>query len=375
MKINRMKQLMLIAAAALYLLSCTNDTDNGSPIINVDPEDTSLNINLRQGVLPDSVNCIMYVFSKANLGDNYLLKDSIHLDENHRRTLPYIASEWNDAYYRFLFIAISENNPGLTLTNHTNAVLTKDVDSWQDVRLTANDIKAISEDCYFGFIDKTNTDIASTRLISGNIKRLAGQVVLDIFRINDAGVPMDKVSVSDSSVIDRVFRIDFEYEGLTDQISFNDAGEPVMNRTISGLILDTMNVQLTNDLMMDLDDNNQLEISGEGVSGSVRIKGLFGLTSENNLTMKVTFHYYDTTPICGNTVTGHTHSVADGCFAENKLVLNLPQNNPQKDYLNILPNYYTVNKAGIWLDRIIDLKYSAALDFDTEWVNENVENN
>jgi len=375
MRMNKIKQLVLIAAGVMYLLSCSNDMENGNPIIDVEGDEATLNIQLRQDELPDNLRCVMYIFSKENMSDSYLLKDSIHLDENHRRTLPFITNDWNDAYYRFLFIAMPAENAGITLSNHTNTDLIPEVDTWGNVRLTTTDVKSVSGDYYFGVLDKTSGEISGSRLISGNIKRMAGQMVLDIYRVDDSLNPMDKVSASIASVIDRVYRIDFEYESLTDQISFDDAGEPVMNRSVTTVTLDTLNIILDNDLLMNLTDNDELAVSGEGVSGSVRIKGLFCLPSEDKIKVKVIFHYYDTTPKCGNTDDTHTHSADNGCFPEKSLILNLPQNSSVKEYLNVLPNYYTVNKGGIWLDRIIDLKYTASFELNTVWVNENVESN
>lgn len=373
MKNKSIQQLLLICIGSLYFLSCSDDVGDNNPDINGGLAESSLNISLKQGSLPANHRCVMYVFCKENVGDSYLLKDSIHLDETHRRTMPFVTSDWASPYYRFLFIALPSENAGITLSNHTNSELTREVDIWENVRVTATDVKSISGDCYFGVLDHTSTDISGTRLISGNVKRMTGQMVLDIYRVDESKTPMDIVADTVSSVIDRVYQIDFEYEGLTDQISFDASGEPVWNSVVTTNADTSIVVQLADSLYAKIEDNDFLEVSGEGVNGSVRIKGLYCLPSENNLKVKVTFHYYDTTTGCGNPA--HEHTVENGCFPQKSLTLNLPQNSNEKDYLSVLSNYYTVNKAGIWLDRIIDLKYAASFDLNTVWANENVESN
>ncbi len=373
MKNKSIQQLLLICIGSLFFLSCSEDMGDNNPVIGGGITESSLKINLKQGTLPTNLRCVMYIFSKEYVSDSYLLKDSIHLDETHSRTMPFIVNNWSSPYYRFLFIALPSENAGIALSNHTNSDLTREVDIWENVRVTATDVKSISGDCYFGVLDRTSTEISDSLQISGKIKRMVGQMALDIYRVDDSKTPMAIDVDTVSTVLDRVYQIDFEYEGLTDQISFDASGEPVWNSVVATNADTSIVVQLADSLYAKIEDNDFLELSGEGVNGSVRIKGLYCLPSENNLKMKVTFHYYDTTTRCGNP--DHEHTIENGCFPQKSLTLNLPQNSNEKDYLSVLSNYYTVNKAGIWLNRIIDLKYNASFELNTVWSNQNIESN
>lgn len=137
MKSKSILQLILICIGSTWLLSCS-DNENNNPDITGGVAESSLNIQLRQGGLPGNLRCMMYVFSKANVGDSYLLKDSIHLNENHARSMQYIATNWNDSYYRFLFVGLPSENAGITLYNHANADLTHQVDTWEKCQVNGS---------------------------------------------------------------------------------------------------------------------------------------------------------------------------------------------------------------------------------------------
>lgn len=369
MRNKTITQFMALFVGCIGFIACSDNADNEYDNINGGIGKLPLNIRIANTDLPENLECTMYIFGKTGAASNYILKDSIHLNAENRRILPYAGTDWNEENYRFLFIAMPPENAGLTLTNHNDANLERAIDTWKNVRIKAADTKSISGDCYFGILDKTKEEIADSRLISGEIKRLVGQMAIDIFRVDEQGAPMNKQDAYISTVLDRVYQIDFAYTGLTDEISFDTDGEPVW-LTTKTLTETSMNIALGDTLQMYVDENPLLTVAPEGVEGSVRIKNLFCLPSTDNVKLKVTFHYYDTTPTCGITEKGYNHYEEEDCFVTKTIELNLPQNNNEKDYLDILPNYYTVNKAGIPLDRVIDLLQPGSYGLNTTWENE-----
>lgn len=369
MRNKTITQFMALFVGCIGFVACSDNMDNEYNDINGGTGELPINIRIANADLPENLHCTMYIFGKAGEASEYILKDSIHLNTENRRILPYSSTEWNEDNYRFLFIAMPNENAGLTLTNHNDADLERTVDTWENIRIKAADTKNISGDCYYGILDKTKGEIADSRLISGEIKRLVGQMAIDIFRVDDNGAPMDKQNLSISTVLDRVYKIDFAYTGLTDEITFDAAGEPVWLATTT-LTETSIDIELGDTLQMYMNENSLLAVTPEGVDGSVRIKNLFCLPSTDNVKLKVTFHYYDTTPTCGITETNYNHYEEESCFVTKAIELNLPQNNNEKEYLDILPNYYTVNKAGIPLDRIIDLLQPGSYGLNTTWENE-----
>jgi len=364
---NKIKlQFILLFAGCLGFVACSDNEGEGNGKSGLNTGELPVNIRLSNSDLPENTRCTMYMFGKNNGDSDYILKDSFHLSAENRRILPYVESEWENTDYRFLFIAFPSEDAGMVLSNDGYSDLTREVDEWSKVRIKAADTKTVSGDCYFGVLDKTKAEIDGSRIISGEIKRLVGQMAIDIFRVGDNGAPMDKVNPKIASVIDRVFRIDFEYSGLTNEISFDNDGEPKWETT-SGLTKTSMDIQLADTLQMNLVDNEVLGVSSEEVEGSIRIKNLFCLPSVGNITLKVIFNYYDTTPACGDV--NHAHTAEAGCYVEKALTLNLPQNSNEREYLDILPNFYTVNKAGIPMDRIIDLNQTGSFGLNTTWEN------
>jgi len=367
MKNNIGIQCATFIIGCISFIACSDHTEDKYSDINSEINELPVNFRISTADLPEDLQCKVYIFGKADETSDYILKDTINLDDQNHRILPFTNEEWSDSNYRFFFIALAAENPGLALTNQNYTELQEGVDTWENIRIKAEDTQMISGDCYFGVLDKTNQEISDSRLISGEIKRLVGQMAIDIFRVDDEGEPMDKLTSNISTVLDRVYQIDFAYTGLTDEISFDEDGDPQW-LSVKTLTETSMDIQLADTLQMYLDENPLLSVSSEGVTGSVRVKNLFCLPSTGNVKLKVTFHYYDTTPICGDI--NHDHYGEEPCFVQRTLELNLPQNSQDKQYLDILPNYYTVNKAGIPMDRVIDLNQSASFGFNTIWENE-----
>jgi len=395
MKNVKIKQLMFLCIGSLFILSCS-DAEDVTPRTNGQPDGSALNITLTRGELPENMQCVMYVFSKAETSDHFLLQDSIHLNTDYRRVIPYIADDWNDGYYRFLFVALPSQNSGVVVTNHTNNELVRGTDTWQNVRITASNMNSISGDCYFGILDKTNSEISSTRLISGEIKRMVGQMVIDIYRGEDTENAENIKNSEVFSVLDRVDQIEITYSGLSNVMGFDEAGNIQPLSTYSEDLTVTYPI-MTQDAFWRVpvtgaaDENNPfLTQAATGTLGSVRIKGVFGLPADETVRVKALFRYYDTTAQCGQlvhvhtkycyekndvnmpircTLTEHSHSSSCG-YKQRNTILNLPAENGT-DLLSIMPNMYTVNKAAIRYDRIIDVGISGDYNMAFDWeINE-----
>jgi len=275
-------------------------------------------------------------------------------------------NELKDKDYRFLFVATSATDPEITVTNlNHNTLNTSDV--WSDVLISANDL-LLSSDNYSGILDKTGEEILKKGSINGILTRMVGQIVLDIFRISgNINYPMDIVSGNVSSVLDRVFKVEVEYQGITRDIVFGGSNNMLDNNKWPDKYTKTHLFETDGELKVIVpQEDNDLELPPSGKNGSARIKGMYCLPSNKNMRLKFTFHYYDTTPACGDI--NHAAHTTD-CYDNRTLVLNLPQDEEDATLLSVFPNYFTVNKAGIRLDRIIDLTQPGLFELATIWAN------
>ena len=98
--------------------------------------------------------------------------------------------------------------------------------------------------------------------------------------------------------------------------------------------------------------------------GSLRMKGAFLLPSDSKLRVKLLFTYYDTTPACGN---GHTGVHSAACFPQRQLTLALPAADAATG-LPVAANCFTVNRAGLHCDRIIDIPVGGGIETNFDWL-------
>lgn len=360
MNIIRQISFLLIC---LGIVSCSNDSDQVYQKTD-DVQEPNVSATVGTMSLPANLKCDMYVFWKASGNTDYTFKERVSLAGTQTR-MRFMNSDLVNKDYRFLFVATSATNAEIDVTDRSKNTLDTN-DKWSDVLISAKNI-IISADNYSGVLDKTGDNILNGGSIDGVLTRMVGQMVLDIFRIkNSISDPMDIISPDVISVLDRVFKVEVEYEDLTEGVVFGESNNLVDENTWDDKAVQTLLFNTDAGLKVSVPQtDNGLEISPVGKSGSARIEGIYCLPSTENVRVKLTFHYYDTTPACGNTDNSHTHSAA--CFDQRKLILNLPQNKEDATLLSVWPDYFTVNKAGIRFDRIIDLKMESSIAFETEW--------
>lgn len=407
----------------VVMMSCSENSKVGNEI-KIPEEGLPVYATLDTRALPAGLNCHMYVFSKALTGTTYTYNQTIDLSGTPPHQIQFEPHGISGKEFRFLFVAQPATDSKISVVTATD---------WEGFRITTTD-KEMGEDYYYGILNKTGTEIVNEGNLHGILKRMVGQMVLDIYKI-DGNInnpveidPFKKIT----SVLDRVHEIEIDYSNLTKEISFDSNGDikeesrwdTPFNQIIHPVLGDTLQVTLPQ-------VENGLLVSGTGLNGSVRIKGPYGLASTSKVRVKYTFKYYDTTPI--NEIYGHQHGrecygmrvsticgfkyleqhehgpdcFTDGiltcdkvvhvhtvdcypadvlptcgfdvhihdkdCFeSDHAIILNLPEETENTELLSIIPNKFTVNKAGIRMNRIIDLNQPGSFNFETIWENEKI---
>lgn len=344
------------------MLSCSNDNEPDG--LNTDDQDLYISAKIGTLSLPANLKCDLHIFWKSSSETEYSYKETVSLTGDQTK-MRFLNKDLKDKNYRFLFVATSSATPEISITNKSNNALSTS-DKWTDVLITSVN-QLISSENYSGILDKTGSDILDGGTIHGTLTRMVGQIVLDLFRINGTITnPTAIVSPDVESVLDRVYKIDIEYTNMTESVVFDTTNKLFNNDFWAGKYTQSFNISTDSDLKVSIPQpTNGLEESPVNVDGSVRIKGLYCLPSTNNLTLKYTFHYYDTTPKCEN----NNHQHTSDCFITKTVVVNLPKDNLSTP-LNVFPNYFTVNKGGIKFDRIIDVGANITFEFDTVWKND-----
>jgi len=357
-------------------MTACSDNDNEGGSSGVNPEEgLPITATLDTRSIPDELTCVLYVFWKPTSGSDYVYKEEVGLTN---LMLPYRMKFLNEDLvgksYRFLFVAAPNAGSKLSVLNDEDDQLS-DGDTWEQVVIGSSE-QLLDDKYYYAVLDKTGDEILEAGTINGELERMVGQIVLDIFRIGDSITDPDPIQSSlVASVLDRVYQIDIEYANLTKEFAFNEAGNIVEKSSWTTKLSQTLTPTLGDTLQVALPQlTNGLDESAQEVKGSVRIAGTYCLASSAKVRTKYTFKYYDTTPTCANTENTHKHSLS--CFEDNQreLVLHIPQEADDAQLLNVLPNHFTVSKAGIRLDRIIDLASATSFVLAMDWANENIEN-
>lgn len=268
-----------------------------------------------------------------------------------------------EAYdYRFLMLAQPQGAPWLNPRTASGAILGRGTE-WEELRLVCASGEAASEG-YCGYTDMSGEALLQQGSVRLTLKRIAGQVLVDIFRTSGSlSQPESVVSDLVESVIDRVSRIAVEYLNPTTALRFGADGEltaaAYASEPLTGTILPEMK-----DFRVSLPQAAQgLQIYDAGARGSLRIEGAFLLPSDSKLRMRMTFTYYDTTPICGN---DHTGDHTEACYKEGQLILALPAATSEAG-LPVAADCFTVNRAGIRCDRIVDVPAGGSIEAEFGW--------
>lgn len=353
---------MASLVACMFIVSCS-EKEEGNGIVDKLTDGVPVSVQLTSQPLPGNIECDLYIYYKKTAESVYKLKEVISFGNQDTKQAQFNTQELNTGDYRLLFVGVpaSYNNELVLSGVSLNS-------SWDDVRITAGNHE-LSDDFYYKVLSIPGSQILADGRIDAVLGRLVGQVTIDVYHINADGAPDDIEVSTVGSVLDRVKKIDIVYSGLTKVLSFDADGNPVEEEPFSGTYSQVIEPILGGDLTVDISSQNEDEIviAGNNKIGSVRIRGFYCLPATNKVRVKSTFEFVDTTPGCAN---NHDGEHVEGCYPLNTIVLNLPQENaPDNDLLSILPNHFTINQAGIWQNRIIDVPQEGSFGFNVAWAN------
>lgn len=363
---NRFVQYIVFLFLAIVISSCSHNEYEEAD--RDEFEEIPIITTLVAESLPESLMCTMYIFEKPTIAthNNYVLKEVRTLNSAGQNSLKLKNNELIEKGYRFLFIATSSDAKEIELLKSDGTNL-QTGDNWEDIMIQSlNPI--ISADNYQGFVDKTGIEILNGKTINCTLTRLVGQVIFDIYKIikeGDITISQD-VLLPHFTVLDRVFKIEIEYSDMTKSVSYSNDNSIIHQDIWTDTYLQVLEPVLyeNNDFKTNISQAVENLTFSEEKQGSAHLKGIYCMPSNENLTIRLTFHYYDTTPLCG------LEEVHTGeCFETKTIELNLPKSGATP--LSIIPNYYTLNTAKIKYDRIIDIGSNFSFEFDTTWKNDN----
>ncbi|MDR2038215.1 MAG: DUF5031 domain-containing protein [Bacteroidales bacterium] len=347
----------------MALLSCSDALDTDDNMKHISETHTPVSINIKRNAVTE-LKYDIYIFRKAlDKNEPYLLTDSAKLEDLNSESLRFKNITLVDSTFRFLFLSTDKNTPQIFFKNKNGSIM-QFGDEWDDIMIVSTD--SISGENYYGIVECSGDQILNGRTIQADMQHIGGRIVLDIFRTETTvREPVSIVSPKVASVLDRVFKIKMEYTGRSQSVYFNDlsmiddvAGNERATYTqflYPDTVLNTLKVNLPQ-------SDRGIENAYSGVRGSARIMGIWSLQSTRKMKIKSTFYFHDTTPKCGNP----DHNHASTCYSVDSLIMNIPPTS-STDLISVLPNYYTVNKAGIRFDRIIDLKHTSSIEFIWDW--------
>lgn len=359
-----MKQLYIhhIFGALLLLLgaSCASEVQEEClPCQKV----RAVDVRLSEALPESGLETPLYLFRRrAGSQDDYLF-DRSYTTVADGQTLKLPLSELEGSDYRFLMIAQPAGGKWLTLQTAAGTPFALGA-VWEDLRLVSASGQA-ALDGYCGFTDLSGEEILADGSIRLSLTRIAGQVLFDFFRADGSlSQPEGVVSDDVESVLDRVARIDIEYGTPTSSLRFGADGRLTAAAYASEPLMQIISPD-TADFKVPLPQEEKgLKVYDAELRGSLRIGGAFLLPSDSKLRVKMTFTYYDTTPSCGN---DHTGDHTAGCFTQRQIVLRLPSAGSLTG-LPVAADCFTVNRAGLRCDRIIDVPVGGIIETDFEWM-------
>lgn len=341
--------------------SCTEESREDIPDWVDSKSGILFRTELREGISDKGLLTKLYIFSKKGSG-NYLLVDSVRKVVNDSTRLKLKEEDLKEQDYRFLFIATSEKKPEMQVQCTDNTPFAFGTE-WKKVAvsmLTDN----LSVDNYYGIKDLSGNKILTEGSIDGELSRLVGQMAFCFYKVGSGGMT-DTLSIDDPkvvSVLDRVFSIDIAYKGVARMVTFDEDKYPIALAGSNVELKHTINLALAGDsLAVKLPQEGvPIEIL-DPIHGGVLLKGACLPPSQGGVQVSMTFHYYDTTPICADT---HEHTVER--YTPSILLLNLPKAGAASG-LNVLPDHFTINNAGLPCNRIIDILYTSGFTINTTW--------
>lgn len=265
--------------------------------------------------------------------------------------------------YRFLAVAQPAGAEWMELSASDGTPLSQGI-AWEELRL-GTEGGAAALDGYGGVTDISGESLLAEGAVSLTLTRIAGQVLFDFFRTaGSLAQPEGVVSQDVASVIDRVAKIEITYEHPTTTLRFDDEGRMVPSAYASAPLIRTIEPAMEEFRVSIPQSDKGLELYNPDIRGGLRIMGAPLLPSAGKLRVKMVFTYYDTTPSCGN---DHQGEHSTGCYALREVALRLPGTST-KEGLTVASDSYTVNRAGLRCDRIVDVPVGGGIETDFGWL-------
>lgn len=305
----------------------------------------------------------LYIFSRpTGTQDAYILSRS-YASVADGQTLRMSLSDLRTFDYRFLMIAQPADAPWLVLHTASGAPFVSG-GAWDDLRLESAAGDAML-DGYCGFTDMSGDALLSEGRIPLSLTRLAGQLLFDFYRTDGSlEQPVSVVSDDVESVADRISRIEIEYSNPTSSLRFAEDGTLVPAAYASQPLKQTIVPAATGFKVALPQEETGLLVYDALLRGSLRIEGACLLPSDSKLRVGLSFTYFDTTPACGN---AHTGAHTEECYPVRQVMLSLPAADAGQG-LPVAADCFTVNRAGLRCDRIIDIPVGGVVDTDFGWL-------
>lgn len=356
---NTLFRFMAGFLAIAWLTACSKEQEHTVPH-TFSPDGIPLSLYMDRSVAnPADLVLGLYIFSRTTgITDTYRL-DSIILPLRQTSRLKFSNAELIRKEYRFLFWATPPDKGALKVVG-TDRIMPPQGTSWEDIRVIPL-TDSISPDNYYQVTDYSAEKILTADTLHGHLSRMVGQMVFRFFKIGENITdtqPIDQKKVT--SVFDRIKNIRIDYENYPTALAFDEQGVPRPESVSAKQTITQYIRPVLQDYRLVIPQAGLDPVNGNPAEGG-EIKGYCFLPAGQQIRTTLTFTYYDTTPICGNPTSQHEES----CYAQDKIILYIPKKT--QPGLSVESNAYTVNKAGIRCDRIIDIDYGTNMELETDW--------
>lgn len=358
------KELLVwsLFCVSLGFISCS-DTENDGGKEGRGESSVPLTLRSEGTSSEQALACYVYIFSQTGNSGGYSFEKMIQPAIGGET--PLSLETTGGRAYRFLFVATPEEAPEMALSTRADAPVATGT-PWEDIVLLEG-TAPLSVDNYYGITEMTGPEIAAAGKVEGHLTRLTGQVLFDFYKAGPGGVE-DPVAIDPTkaqSVFDRIYQVDITYTGQAAGVAFGEGNrlEPVYKENNSSK--QTLHFALTPGLGVGIPQPENGLGAHPSAAGGVRLQGACFLPTDTELRVSMAFHYYDPLPVCGITGSAAEHLHTIDCYIQKEVELNLPA--LSADGLSIRPDYFTVHKAALPCDRVIDIPHESGINIQTSW--------
>lgn len=360
------KELLVwsLGCLGLAFLSCS-DTESEIGKEGIEPSSVPVMLRSEEAPADRELTCSVYIFSQTKAADGYRMEGMVEPTLDQETPLPLQGSQLAEKTYRFLFVATPKDAPEIKVaTLAGESVITGT--PWEDIMLT-EDQSALSIDNYYGIQEMTGPEITAAGKVEGHLTRLTGQVVFEFYKAGPGGLndPTAVDPAKAQSVFDRIYQVDITYTGQPSGITFGPGNRPEPVYLENKPVQQTMSFTLTPGLNVDIPQTEIGLNAHPSAAGGARIQGCCFLPADPTLRVAMVFHYYDLMPVCEKTGSSAEHEHTATCYTPQTVSLNLPA--LSSDGLSIRPDHFTVHRAALPCDRVIDIQHHSEINIQTAW--------